>query len=180
MSVLYWRARNWMHYSKCVSPGLSSGEDHLPHPAGNTFPNATQDTVGRLCCKHALVQPVVYQHPQDLYYRLLSCKSALSLCWCIGLFLPSCRTHYLPLLNLIRFPSAHFPACWCFCDGSITINNSSLFLSSASLLRFYSVLSSRSLIKLIINDEHIGPWETSLVVSSWTLCFWLQHSDPGC
>jgi len=40
---------------------------------------------------------------RSLSKELLSSRSAPSLYWCIGLFLPRCRTLPLPLLNFIRF-----------------------------------------------------------------------------
>ena len=44
--------------------------------------------------------------PRSLSAELLSGRSTPSLYWCMGLFLPRCRTLHLPLLNLIRFLSA--------------------------------------------------------------------------
>ena len=44
--------------------------------------------------------------PRSFSAELLSSRSAPSLYWCIGLFLPRCRTLCLLLLNLIRFLSA--------------------------------------------------------------------------
>ena len=44
--------------------------------------------------------------PRSLSTELLSSRSTPSLYWCMGLFLPRCRTLHLPLLNFIRFLSA--------------------------------------------------------------------------
>lgn len=46
--------------------------------------------------------------PRSLSRMLLFSWSALSIYWCARWFLPMCRIWHLPLLNCLRFLSAHF------------------------------------------------------------------------
>ncbi|KFR14664.1 Sterol regulatory element-binding protein cleavage-activating protein, partial [Opisthocomus hoazin] len=78
------------HSSECT-PG-----DHWPsgqpgHAAGSWSP----------CCPPALPVPL---------HRAALQQVSPSLDWCLGLFLPRCRTLHLPWLNFIRFLSAQLPS----------------------------------------------------------------------
>lgn len=44
-SLLYWEARSWAQYSRCVSPVLSRREGLPPSPAGNSAPGTVQEAV---------------------------------------------------------------------------------------------------------------------------------------
>jgi len=89
--------------------------------------------------------------PRSLSSELLSSRSTPSLYWCIGLFLPRCRTLHLPLLNLIRFLSAQTSSlsrsrCMAAQPSGASTTPPSLE-SLANLLRVHSNSSSRSLMK---------------------------------
>lgn len=43
--------------------------------------------------------------------RIFAAKLLPSLCWCLGLYLPGCRTLQFDLLNFVRFLSALSAAC---------------------------------------------------------------------
>ena len=40
---------------------------------------------------------------RSIFTKLLSSLSSPSMYWCLGLFLPRCRTVHFPLLNFMRF-----------------------------------------------------------------------------
>ena len=50
--------------------------------------------------------------PRPLSAELFSSRSTPSLYWCMGLFLPRCRTLLLPLLNLIRITRTFLWMCF--------------------------------------------------------------------
>ena len=132
--------------------GSVEGEENLPRPAGHTPPNASQDAIGLLGSRGTLLahgQPVTHQHSQvPLSTELLSSRSAPSLYWCMGLFLPRCRTLPLPWLNLIRFLSAQLSSLsrsvWMAAQPAGVSTTPPSFVSSANLLRVHSNSSSKS------------------------------------
>lgn len=75
------------------------------------FPNAAQDAFGFLCCKGSLLAYGVtwnpWEPPRCFSAKPLSSWSSLILFWCLGLFLPRCRTLYFPLLDFIKFLLAY-------------------------------------------------------------------------
>jgi len=87
--------------------------------------------------------------PRSLSAELLSSRSAPSLSWCMGLFLPRCRTLHLPLLSFIRFLCAQLSSLsrfrWMAAQPSGVSTTPPSFVSSANLLRVHFVLLSRSL-----------------------------------
>ena len=89
--------------------------------------------------------------PRSLSTGLLSSRSAPSLYWCMGLFLPRCRTLHLPLLNFIRFLCAQLSSLyrshWMPAQPSGVPATLPSFMSPANLLRLHSVPSSRSWMK---------------------------------
>ena len=108
--------------------------------------------------------------PRSLSTELLSSRSTPSLYWCMGLFLPRCRTLNFPLLNLIRFLSAQLSSLSrsrskAAQPSGVSTTPLSL-VSSANLLRVHSNASSRSLMKkLNKTGPSTDPWGTSLVTS---------------
>ena len=107
--------------------------------------------------------------PRSLSAELLHSRSAPSLYWCMGLFLPRCRTPHLPLCNLIRFLSAQlsslFRSHWMAAQPASVFATPPSFVSPANLLRGHSVPTSRSLMKKL---SKTGPstdlWGTPLVI----------------
>ncbi|KAK4806792.1 hypothetical protein QYF61_005588 [Mycteria americana] len=88
--------------------------------------------------------------------------------WCLGLFLPRGRTLPFPLLNFMRFLSAHFSSLfrslWMAARSSAISATPPTFVSPANLLRVHSAPSSRSLMKMLNRTgPSIDPWATPLV-----------------
>lgn len=84
------------------------GQDHSPRPAVHALPNAAQNPLDSIGYQGTLLAhgPLDVLHdPRSFSTELLSSTSAPSLCWCMGLFYPRCRTLYLLLLNFRQF-------CW--------------------------------------------------------------------
>ena len=108
--------------------------------------------------------------PRSHSTELLSRRSTPSLYWCMGLFLPSCRTLHLPLLNLIRFLSAQLSSLsrsrWMAAQPAGVSTTPPSFVSSTNLLRVHSNSSSRSLMKKL-NKTRLStdPWGIPLVTS---------------
>ena len=98
--------------------------------------------------------------PSSVSTEVLSSRSAPSLYWCMGLFLPRCRTLHVPLcptFQPVQVTLNGSTAFWC-------ISHSSSFVSSANLLRVHSNSSSRSLMnKLNKTGPSTDPWGTPLV-----------------
>ena len=100
---------------------------------------------------------------RPLSTELLYSRSALSLYWCIGLFLPKFRTLHLPLLNLMRFFSAQLSSVcrshWMAAQPSGVPAPPPSFVSLANLLRVHSVPSSRSVMNKLNNTgPSTDPW----------------------
>ena len=90
-----------------------------------------------------------------------------SLYWCMGLFLPRCRTLHLPLLIFIRFLPTQLSSlsrsCWMAAQPSGVSTTPPSFVSSANLLRVCSVPSSRtSMNKRNKTGPRTEPWGTPL------------------
>jgi len=87
--------------------GRVKGKKHLPRPAGHTLCNAAWDTVGCLGHRGAqcwlMTNLLATRTPKAFTAELLSRRSAPNLHWWMLLFLLSCETLHLLLLNLIRF-----------------------------------------------------------------------------
>jgi len=112
MSALYWGAQTWAQHSRC---SLTSAEQrgriillcllaalHLTQPRVlSTFFAA-----GAHCW--LMVNLVSTRTSRGFSANLLSSWAAPSIYWCMGLSLPRCRTLHFPLLNCMRFLSAHF------------------------------------------------------------------------
>ena len=146
-SLLYWGAQNQTQYSKHVSPVLSREEGTPALACWSCFPNAAQDIVGCLYCKGTLPVRVqlVLHYTYVLPAKLLFGWSDSSMCWCMGLFLPRCRTLHLHLLNCMRFLLAPFsrlstPFCMAAQQPDISTTPPS-FVSSENLLKLHSFLS---------------------------------------
>jgi len=89
--------------------GRAEGEKNLPRPTGHTPLNAPQDPTGLLGNQGTLLahgQPVIPRDTQVPLRRAALQQVRPSLYWCMGLFLPRCRTLHLPWLNFVRFLSA--------------------------------------------------------------------------
>jgi len=85
--------------------GRAEGKENLPRPAAHTRPDAPQDPIGLLGTQGTLLahaHPVVHQHTQVPLHSAALQQVHPSLYWCLGLFLPRCRTLPLPLLIFIR------------------------------------------------------------------------------
>ncbi|KAK4810721.1 hypothetical protein QYF61_007695 [Mycteria americana] len=121
---------------------LGSAIQPVLYPAKSTPVQAmsTQDTVNLLCGKGTLLAHVQLGVHQDLL-----CKAAFQLggpqhvYWCMGLFLPWCRTWHFPLLNCMRFLSAHFSSLsrslWMAAQPSGISATPPSFVASANLLK---------------------------------------------
>jgi len=97
MSLLYQGAQNWTQHSQ-VWPH-QCWVDHLPQLAEHTLPHIVQEAADLLCHKGALLA-----HRQFGVHQYVFCKVAFqpvvpSTYCCMGLFLPSCRTWHVPLMN---------------------------------------------------------------------------------
>ena len=78
--------QGWPHYC------WVEGKDHLPRPAENAPPNAAPDIIHWLW----------HRPPRSFSAKLLSRWTVPSI-WCLGLFLPRCRTLQFCLLNFMKF-----------------------------------------------------------------------------
>jgi len=104
--------------------GRLEGEENLPRPTGHTLLNAPQDAIGLFGNHGTLLAHghlVIHQDTQVPLCRAALQQVSPSLYWCMGLFLPRCRTLYLPFLNFIRFLSAQLfslsRSCWMTMNG---------------------------------------------------------------
>ena len=130
-----------------ASPELSRGEGPPSLTSWNIHANAAQDTIS------LLFKVVPTRTPRSLPARLLSSWVALSIRWCLGLFLPRSRTLHSPVVKFIRFLSAHFSVPlrtpWIVAQPSGVSATPPSFTSSPNLLRVRSAPSSRSLMKML-------------------------------
>ena len=90
--------------------------------------------------------------------------------WCIGLFLPQHRTFHFPLLNFMRWLSAHFSSLWMslwMAAQLSDVSDTPLSFVSANMVRVLSAPSSLLLIQML---NGIGPvidtWGTPLLASN--------------
>jgi len=67
---------NWTQHSRCASPVLSRGKDHLPRPAGNTFPSAALGSSILLSHKGMLLAAI--RKPRSFSAELLASLSCLN------------------------------------------------------------------------------------------------------
>ncbi|XP_068782109.1 uncharacterized protein [Struthio camelus] len=109
MSLLHWGAQHWTQDSRC---GLIRAEER-----GRI---TSLDLLATLCLMHprrplaflaarahcCLMLNLSTRTPRSFSAELLSSRSAPSLDWCLGFFLPTCRTLPLPWWNFMRFLSA--------------------------------------------------------------------------
>lgn len=118
--------------------GCVVGNDSLSWPAGNSLPNAAQDTIGLFVTRaRCLLMSKGVSPPSAPCPLLQSCFSA----GCQGLFLPRCRTLHFLLLNFVRFLSAH--CSWCIVikmqtdteSGVLPLNKVCLDLPALCLLQ---------------------------------------------
>ena len=85
--------------------------NHFPQPAGSTLHNATLRAVGLLCHKGTLLthgQQVAHKDPPVLLCRAAFKLSAPICYWCLGLFIPRCKTSDFSSLKCMRFLFAYF------------------------------------------------------------------------
>lgn len=125
-------------------------KDPLPPPAGSAFPNATQETVGLLCCKCTSVphdQLGVHQSPSVLHFRVAFQVISSQPVLMISIRPLQLQDSHFPLLNFLRYLLAS-----CSTLTKVPLNESTpiwcpppSWASSANLLRVGSVLLSRSL-----------------------------------
>ena len=183
MSLLYRGAQNWAQYSKC---GLTSAEQR-----------------GRITTLHLLAVLCVMQPripfaffaarahswlkfnlvstgtPSAFSAKLLYRWVSPSVCWCLGLFVPRSRTLYFPMLNFMRYLSAHFSRMLRSLGMTAWPSHLSatplMSVQSAYLLRVHSASSSRSLMEML---NRTGPstdsWGTSLVTSVQISLLWVH------
>lgn len=152
-------------------------KDHLPPLAGNGLPSSSQDTVGLLCCESTLLahgQFGVFQVPQGLFCQANFQSVGPRLAWFMGFFFASGRTWRFPFLKFMRFLSPISLAClrpsgW---QHNHQVYQLLLpgFLSSATLLRVFSVPSSKSLMKIWNTGCRIDFWDTALVTGLQLNC----------
>lgn len=140
--------------------------------------NAAQGSICLLCYKVTLlacVQTGVHQKPKGLFWKadfhLISPCNVLV----YEVVLPQVYYFVFPLLNTMRFLSAHFSlsmAAW----HSMAATPSS-WVSSANYLRVHSDPSSRSLMKMLNwTGPSIDPWSTLLVDCKPTIStLWDSH-----
>ena len=136
-----------------ASPGQSRGEDHLPWPAGHAPPNAPQDPTGLLGHQGTLLahgQLAVHQNSQVLLHRAAFQQVSPSLCWCMGLFLPRCRTLHL-LMNTLNSSEPAEPLFVHDSDWQV------ILLSLSQPTRF-SILFSTSALLRKGNEWAVGVW----------------------
>ncbi|XP_068788224.1 uncharacterized protein [Struthio camelus] len=105
--------------------------------------------------------------PRSFFMELLSSRSTPSLYWCMGLFLPRCRTLHLPLLNFRRVLSAQLSSLSRSLGMAAQSSGVSApppsSVSAANLLRVHSVPSSRSLMNTLNKSgPRTDPWGTPL------------------
>ena len=86
----------WSHHCSV------DGKDHLPQPAGSTFPATVLVWLRRTLLAH--LQLSHQEHPKSFYAKLFSRWSATSM----GLFFPRCSIWYARLLNFLSFFSVDF------------------------------------------------------------------------
>ena len=143
---------------------LSRGE---AWPAGDALPNATQDAAGLLCCNVTLLPHSLSccpPRPQGFSRQRSLPVSQPSACTGAGgCSLPRCRTLYFPLLNCMRFLSAHFSSL-----SEVPLDGNTLIwstippgfgeggFSTTNLLRVHCTPSSRSLMLNSINHSCIS------------------------
>ena len=129
------------------------GNDHLLPPARNALPNAAQAHCPCSTCPSGL--------PGQPPAGIGACSSSST----------RCKTLHFPLLNFMRFQSAQFSSLlrslWMAVQPSC-VSPTASFVPSTDLLRVSSVLSSRSLMKML---NSIGPiiesWGISLLTGLW-------------
>ena len=147
--------------------GSVEGKENLPRPAGHTLllmhPRIPLAFLAARAHCWLMVNLSSTRTPRSLSAELLSSRSTPSLYWCMGLFLPRCRTVHLPLLNLIRFLSAQLSSLsrsrWLAAQPASVSTTPPSFVSSANLLRVHSNSSSRSLMKKLNKTGPItDPW----------------------
>ena len=136
----------------CPHQCWGEGKDHLPRSAGDTPPNAVQDS--RLCCKSTLLVHVQLSvHPQVLFYQAAFQLGDPQHILCMGLVFPRCRTFHFSRLNFSRVLSAHFSSllrsCWTAAGPSGLTASPPIFVSSANLLQGCSAPPPRSLMKIL-------------------------------
>lgn len=101
---------------------------------GIVLSGAARDTTGHLCFKGTAPAPAqlgVHQDPQILFFWALFWLVTPAMFWCLGLFLPRCRTLHLSLLNSVRFLAAHLSSLltslWMAAQPAWCISHSSQF-----------------------------------------------------
>ena len=103
MSLLYLGAQHWIQHAKCVSLDLPALLFLMqPRRLLAAF------VVGAHCCLMVSLLSI------RTFQGLLSSLSALSVYWCLDLFLPRCRTLHFPLYSCMKFLSAHFSSLFRF------------------------------------------------------------------
>jgi len=138
-----------------TSPGQGRGAGSPSSTCWPFFFNVLLDTMGLLATKaHCWLTAHLLstRTPRSFSEELLSSISVPNLYWCMQLFLPTCRTLHLPLLNLIRFlfvqPSSLSRSHWMAVQTSGVSTTPFSFVSSANLLRVGSIPLSWSLMKM--------------------------------
>lgn len=128
-----------------------------------------------------MVSLLVYQDPRSFSAELSFKPLASSIYWCLGLFLPRCRSlHFVELLVIALGP---------FCpvlNGSITIwfiNRCSQFSVVCNLLmKRYHIIQ----VKTECDEQYLPQYQplrvtlvTCLLVSYLVRCSWFQASGPS-
>ena len=161
MSVLYWEAQNWTQDSRC---GIISVEWR-----GSI---TSLDLLAILCLRQLrisysffatrthwwlMVNLAFSRIPRSFSVKLLSSWSAPSRYWCLGLFLPMCRMLHFPLLNCMRFQSAHFSSLlrslWMAAQPSGVLGNPPIFVSSVYIVRWGRTLPHQHLQITVISTQ---------------------------
>lgn len=121
------------------------GKDHLSQPAGKRSPNIAQDTAAFTARTHCWLMFNLVT-PRSFSAKLLSSQVVPSMSWCLGLLLPRCWTLQFPLLNFMRFLSAHFSSLsrsfWMAAKPYSLWTTPSSFVSSGNLLRVQTLCNS--------------------------------------
>ena len=156
--------------------GRAEGDNHLPVLVSHPSPDGTQHTIGLLGCKRAAGSCSVFpstRTPKSFSAGLSWRHSSPSLYTYLGLPQHKFKTFHFALLNLTftrAYLSSLSRSLWmASLPSAVSITLPSL-VSSANLLRVYSIPSSMSLIEMI---KRTGPNRSF----EDTTCYWpLQQS----
>lgn len=174
LSFLIYGDQNWTLYSRCASSWPSKGKRP---PPSTCCPHSSQCTPGfqwlpwvDCWLMGSLSSMSTMKTPRSFSVELLSSRSALSLHWCLGLFLPWCRTQICLWWTALGFTYPILQPVLVPLKGSTSSRVSATppVLYTSNLLRVHSI----TLFSLLVNQLNKtrpskDPWES----------YWLQASN---